>query len=656
MSSTHITSAARQILNQFPKVTRVNQGRFENLLAAVAGLDGNRSLSASDAQALADRIESIKPGATRLLKKDILALQADIDAYIAEQPMPGVDIAFTSAGQNTRRFRGEILNQIDEALTDANGEHVDVDILIFSFTDKILADELLSRAEQHDNLTIRVLTDWSQLPTSGSRQPTRLHREAQARGIDNLIVKYKKDNPYVWDATNERPKFSHGATDGLNHHKGLVISIANKPVTLMSGSFNWSLSAMRNYENMMTLKDENATCRDAIRHYRQEFGALWNENDFALTYDEARAYKNELYSDLFDTHGIAHNIVNTPIGHIVDPVYVVPADYVDFDINVPSDDLIDWLSRETAQNADIIVEEYLMSLQEYGRYQDWEELVDRCPAFGRLPSATQDNMNQTLQFGKGKLALNQAGDEVLENLGLSASARAALSVYLTDHGAMESFDELDFVSGLSDDEIQSIRLNLSASEIAAFFSGTIPGGVTSDGLSNRRDTWTIPSSGNILGDEGGLESHRINMLDVDATLSIPFSEVLLRAQPGETAYVAMYGLSTNTEEFAAIEEAAHRGVHIEVVLHKSYNAGAFAALSDLEAQGLPVKTFKINSKTMHQKFIVVGDDVCNGSANASRSSVNKHAEDRFLLRNIPSVAKTFMEEFELLKANSTRQP
>jgi phosphatidylserine/phosphatidylglycerophosphate/cardiolipin synthase-like enzyme len=53
---------------------------------------------------------------------------------------------------------------------------------------------------------------------------------------------------------------------------------------------------------------------------------------------------------------------------------------------------------------------------------------------------------------------------------------------------------------------------------------------------------------------------------------------------------------------------------------------------------------------MHQKFGVLNDDVWNGSANFSTSSITKHSEDRFLFRNMPTLAEQFREEFERLWA------
>ena len=58
----------------------------------------------------------------------------------------------------------------------------------------------------------------------------------------------------------------------------------------------------------------------------------------------------------------------------------------------------------------------------------------------------------------------------------------------------------------------------------------------------------------------------------------------------------------------------------------------------------------IKSRVMHEKFGVVGDDVFNGSANFSSSSITKHTEDRFLFRNMPALARRFVDEFERLFA------
>ena len=70
----------------------------------------------------------------------------------------------------------------------------------------------------------------------------------------------------------------------------------------------------------------------------------------------------------------------------------------------------------------------------------------------------------------------------------------------------------------------------------------------------------------------------------------------------------------------------------------------------MRAAGLPVDFRIIKNRVMHEKFGVFGDDLFNGSANWSLSSLTKHSEDRFLFRNQPQLAAQFANEFQRLWA------
>jgi hypothetical protein len=135
-----------------------------------------------------------------------------------------------------------------------------------------------------------------------------------------------------------------------------------------------------------------------------------------------------------------------------------------------------------------------------------------------------------------------------------------------------------------------------------------------------------------------------------ATLGAGAVDMLRRAQPGETLELCVYGLSTSTAEWAALKEAARRGVTVRVVLNKTYNQGAFNKLKALrDSEGLDVDV-RMSSRTMHQKYLVNGSaqDVFNGSANLSSSSSRKHSEDRFFFKNNPDITSAFRADFARL--------
>ena len=130
----------------------------------------------------------------------------------------------------------------------------------------------------------------------------------------------------------------------------------------------------------------------------------------------------------------------------------------------------------------------------------------------------------------------------------------------------------------------------------------------------------------------------------------PVIDMLRRAAPGQTFRLAIYGMSPSSPEFKAIRAAVERGVKARVVIYSKYNGKAIDALRDLKDAGYDVDARIIKSRVMHEKFGVVGDDVFNGSANLSTSSITKHSEDRFFFRNMPKLADRFVEEFATLWA------
>jgi phosphatidylserine/phosphatidylglycerophosphate/cardiolipin synthase-like enzyme len=94
-------------------------------------------------------------------------------------------------------------------------------------------------------------------------------------------------------------------------------------------------------------------------------------------------------------------------------------------------------------------------------------------------------------------------------------------------------------------------------------------------------------------------------------------------------------------------------VAVRAVVYKEYNAAAIEALRAHGARGLDVQVKVIASRVMHEKFGVLNDDVWNGSANFSTSSITKHTEDRFLFRNMPELAARFVAEFDRLWARGS---
>ena len=297
MSTIKKLPQAQTILNSIHTADAATAEKLQEAVKAAAGVDGDRVLDLFEAEAIQATIAEVTQGSDGpLTLSQAEAVQSALALRIGQmksERVQATDAIFTSEGGALETFRGKILGSMEDTLRKANGRPVDINMMVFSFTDSVLADEILRLARENPNANFRLLTDWSQMSSSGSRQSARLARTAFDEGLDNLDIKFKKDNPYVWDPEQGRPVFSHRNTKGLNHHKGFVTLIEGRPQKMVFGSFKWSLGAMtRNYENLMSLDRKDPDHR-GVGFLQKEFEEFWNRDDVALTYAEARREKTE---------------------------------------------------------------------------------------------------------------------------------------------------------------------------------------------------------------------------------------------------------------------------------------------------------------------------------------------------------------------------
>lgn len=621
----------------------------EDAVRLAAGVDGDRVLDAFEAQALRGAYDATVAAGSTLDASQVAAFNSAvalrIDALRAARPA-STEVLFTSEGNALVSFRQKILGCIDDTLARAQGRAVDVNMLLFAFTDKVLADEIAARCRAHANLTVRVLTDWSQLPTSGDRQAPRLSQ----LGLPNLVVKFKKDNPYVWGAGG--PEYNHGATLGLNHHKGFVTLIDGRPEKMTLGSFNWSVGAMTdNYENLMVLDRKDVDNRAVMASYQKEFEAFWNDHGAALTHAEALRERERVYAALAQAHGASYTPKPVTVADIADPVYDVDDTSSAFDLNsfkdADADKLVALLGK-TATN------KIFKELRDFGRFDSFEELLERVPSLSSLSSAKQASLRAQAEFGEGALSISTASASELDRAGFSRAQADRVVRWVSTYGAIEDVSELERAAGLSTTRLARILPALSSDEVRALYSARVPGGSARTGWhADHQGNTTVartPSPSTPV-DPAGPARGAAEVAPRDLASAV--ADLLRRAPAGETFRLAMYGASVGSPEWAELVRAAERGVKLRAVLYKEYNQPAIDALKALKARGFDVEVRVIKSRVMHEKFGVVGDDVFNGSANFSSSSITKHTEDRFLFRNMPAVARRFTEEFERLFARGS---
>ncbi len=626
---------------------------MESAIKAAASIDGDRVLDTFEAKELAKVHTQIVGTSGALTSEKAMLFTEAMAARAAELKAArptGTEVIFTSEGKALKRFREKIIGAMQDTITKAEGRPVDINMMLFAFTDKELADSLLEMARQNPNAHFRLMTDWSQLSTSGSRQPPRLSYIAQREGLDNLEIKYKKDNPYIWDAERGRPRFHHGATKGLNHHKGFVTLIDGVPEKMAFGSFNWSIGAMkRNYENLMLLDRMDPDNRRVMQQYDNEFAAFWNNEDLALTFSQAREEKNRLYQALYDANGAEYDPMEVPPHDDDGAIYRTTDAGMRVDLNSFGDE--DMAELETLVGRSL-AKAITAEFRAYGRFDSWTELLVRVPEVAQADAWTVQQLRENVEFGTGEISINTATASELKRAGLTSRQAANIVAFREEHGSFETIEEADAVRGIGPKTLAKLYEIVGDDEAWAAFSARIPGGEATTGFAeSNRTTVRIPTEG--AGwpadlDGNGIADNRDALVDVENTLDKQVADMLRRTEAGQTFRLAMYGMSTSSPEYKELVAAADRGVKVRVVIYGKYNGKAIAALQKLQAEGKDVDVRVIKSRVMHEKFGVVGDDVFNGSSNWSSSSIKKHSEDRFTFRNMPALADRFVEEFARL--------
>jgi phosphatidylserine/phosphatidylglycerophosphate/cardiolipin synthase-like enzyme len=224
------------------------------------------------------------------------------------------------------------------------GEQGTIDIMIFSFTSKPLADSMLRIARDFPNVRIRILANLSQLfrepysvlpdmeniitgdmeayqRVAERRKSFITDEEQRKRAIENefkylvsefrqkplpnVEIKYKWFPSFSW--INEDGKATSFENEGecgydhfhqkasLLHHKTAVVN----DEILVNGSYNWSQSAeTKNFENLMYITGPEKQDLKLVTDFHDEFKAMWYNPQIAKTSDECRKLKDELCKDI----------------------------------------------------------------------------------------------------------------------------------------------------------------------------------------------------------------------------------------------------------------------------------------------------------------------------------------------------------------------
>ncbi|MGV3621400.1 MAG: phospholipase D-like domain-containing protein [Archangium sp.] len=630
-SQLKIASAARPLVDQvLARATNASdRTRIEGALVAAAGSDLNKVLSHAEVKAVVDGFTAASSAATT----DTIGLGIS-NAHTSLQEMKdlanldGVSNLFTLQGQSVE---ARMIKELQDAVVRANGRPMDVNMLIFEFQSDGMEKAIADIARDHSNVTFRVIADSGQASASGGNALPELLK----LGLPNIQVKYKKDFPYVWSDTKKSPVYNHGATQGLNHHKGFVTVIDGKPDALLTGSFNWSSTAdTKNYEDLTVFQNKDSSSRRAIEQFGEEFVGYWNNPNAALSPNAFQNFKGTRWNDMMRAHGLA----GTSFTNRADDSYAsyaLPTDDKSLDVN--GFRAQDEARLATLLGSKAVARTVISERTKFARFADLNDLLERMP---QLAARLTELERQHLGFGSGQASINTATAEELDRAGLTPKQSSAVIAHRQQHGDFESIDEL-IKCGVPKATITRLKDALTAVDVEAFFNSRAHGstsGGTGYGTAGGRTA--------IVADMNGIIS------PMPASVTAAATDLFNRTKPGETIDVAMYGASPSSPEFRSLIAAANRGVVVRVVLNDDYTETAVAALKALATQGKPVEVRIQKAKTMHEKFGVVGNDVFFGSANFSESSSTKHSENRITVKNHEETAREFKARFEELWGKS----
>ncbi|MBI3179167.1 MAG: hypothetical protein HYZ27_05865, partial [Deltaproteobacteria bacterium] len=329
-----VSQAAKPVVKEaLDTVPRADQAKVRDVFVKAAGSDNAlRHLSLDEANLAKAALDGAKTGSTYDFGKLAETITARVGERLRTLNPDGIRTYFTSTTPN---ISSKVIDAMTDTVARANGKRVDIDLMVFAFTEVKIADAILELAEKNPNVHFHLITDFGQMTSSGGRQASRIEDLAKKKKLESIQIKYKKDSPYVWSSELGRPVYNHSSTKGLNHHKGLVTRIEGKVDTLVTGSFNWSPTAANdNFENLFVVSAKNPSNRPMMEDFAREALAFFNHPD-SLNRAQAKAHKAQIWSDLRVAHGLPP--LNVPAHPAATPVYAPPPAAASFDLNQLND-------------------------------------------------------------------------------------------------------------------------------------------------------------------------------------------------------------------------------------------------------------------------------------------------------------------------------
>lgn len=620
------------------RVNTADRKKVEQALVRAATQNADRYLNAAEVKAVLDAFDQVSPDATVKLSGESLGLALDL-AHAAAGSMESLsNVDGVSAHFSFQEsLEAKLISELKDTVAAAKGRPTEINMMIFQFQSDEVEQAIVDLAKNHPNVTFRIIGDSGQASSSrGNALPSILDHK-----LPNVQVKYKTDFPYTWSDSKKKAVYNHGASSGLNHHKGFVSVIEGRVDRVVTGSFNWSDTAdEKNYEDLVAIRAMDASTRRAGEQYLDEFAGFFN-GGAALSPNAFWNWRGEKMNALAEANGVPPSPF-TPKPDDSYPAYQPTQDARSIDVNgfrLQDKSRLDALvGRKLAGNI-------RAERSRHGRFASFEELMARVPQLAGLDADKRATLERDLFFGSHTVSINNATLAELDQAGFSKSMAKAIVDYRAQHGDFESVDELANVPGMAASRMAFAKKYLVDDDVEAFFNSR-PFGAPKGGTGYGADSSNRKTP--VMNADGQVES-------APASVTVAATDLMFRAKPGDTIDVAMYGMSTTAPEFLALVGAARRGIPVRVILNDAYTERTVNALVALRDQGLPIDVRVQTAKTMHEKFGVVGNDVFFGSANFSESSSTKHSEDRFAIKNHDEVSTAFKSQFEALWAKSRIQ-